>query len=235
VAKAFERFEEQSGVEVVYTNDDLDYGLPNGIGPEVTAMKDAGVDFISTCVDLNGMKTLAQELNRQGMDDVVLYHPNSYDQVFVESSDGLFEGDVVSVQFRPLESDPGESALGEFRTWIERQDSPLSELAMVGWLNASLAFDGLLAAGPEFDRERVVAATNALEGWTADGLLSPIDWADAHTPYTDADPPQPPPECTSLVRVADGAFVPFGDAAKPWQCWTMDPNAEFEPTPTDFE
>ena len=34
------------GAQAVYTNDDLDFGLPNGIGPEVTAMKQANVDVI---------------------------------------------------------------------------------------------------------------------------------------------------------------------------------------------
>ena len=38
-------------------------------------MKKAGVDFIATCIDLNGMKTLASELHRQDMDDVVLLPP----------------------------------------------------------------------------------------------------------------------------------------------------------------
>ena len=70
-----ELYADDTGAEVGYVNDDLDFGLPNGIGPEVTAMKEAGVDFISTCIDLNGMKTLAQELERQGMDDVVLLPP----------------------------------------------------------------------------------------------------------------------------------------------------------------
>jgi branched-chain amino acid transport system substrate-binding protein len=36
------------GAEVVYYNDDLPFGLPNGIGPEVTAMKEAGVQFVAT-------------------------------------------------------------------------------------------------------------------------------------------------------------------------------------------
>jgi hypothetical protein len=234
VADAFDMFEQQSGVEVVYTNDDLDYGLPNGIGPQVTAMKAAGVDFISTCIDLNGMKSLAQELDRQGMDDVVLYHPNSYDQTYVAESDGLFEGDVVSVQFRPLESNPEGTALADFLKWMDEQGSEPSELAMVGWLNASLAFDGLLAAGPEFDRESVTAATNAFTDYTAGGLLAPIDWSTAHTPYTADDPDEDRPECTTLVKVEDGKFVPYASADKPWLCWGDDPEADFEPTPTTF-
>lgn len=234
VAKSFTTFEKDTNVALAYTNDTLDYGLPNGIGPQVTAMKDAGVDFISTCIDLNGMKALAQELHRQGMDDVVLYHPNSYDETYIKESKGLFEGDVVSVQFRPLESDAGSSALEQFRTWMKKQGSEQSELAMVGWLNASLAFDGLLAAGPEFDREKVTTATNALTKWTADGLLAPIDWSVAHTPYTAAKPDKDH-ECAALVTVKGDAFTPYDSADKPWLCWGDDPTKNFEPTPTDFE
>ena len=35
------------------------------------------------------------ELERQGMTDVVLYHPNTYNHTFVEEADPLFEGDFV--------------------------------------------------------------------------------------------------------------------------------------------
>ena len=82
-ADAVELYSDETGQTVGYTNDDLAFGLPNGIGPEVTAMKDAGVDFVIGCLDLNGMKTLAQELERKGMGDVPMLHPNTYDQAFV--------------------------------------------------------------------------------------------------------------------------------------------------------
>ncbi len=235
VAKAFEKFQDDSGVEIVYTNDDLDYGLPNGIGPEVTAMKDAGVDFIATCIDLNGMKSLAQELQRQGMDDVVLYHPNSYDQGFINESADLFEGDIVNVQFRPFEADPGNSTLPEFQKWMAEGGSDLTELAMVGWINASLAYDGLLAAGPEFDRELVTAATNSMTDYTASGLLSATDWSTAHTPFTGADPERAEQFCGAYVRVEDGEFVPLSSPDTPWLCWDPADPSQFEPTPTDFE
>jgi ABC-type branched-subunit amino acid transport system substrate-binding protein len=235
VAKAFDLYEDDSGVKGVYTNDDLDFGLPNGIGPEVTAMKKKGVDFISTCIDLNGMKTLAQELRRQGMDDVVLYHPNSYDQAFVAAAGSLFEGDVVSVQFRPFETDAKGTALAEFQTWMAKAGHEPTELAMVGWINASLAFDGLLAAGPEFDRDRVTAATNQITDFTAGGLLVPIDWRVAHDPYTASDPSPETSDCGSFVKVQDGKFVPLGSAAKPWMCWKAGKKVPFTPTPTNFD
>jgi hypothetical protein len=233
VAESFERWEAESGVELVYTNDDLTYGLPNGAGPEVTAMKDAGVDFISTCLDLNAMKSLAQEIDRQGMDDVVLYHPNSYDTTFIAEGGEIFEGDVVLVQFRPFEASPGDSSMGDFLHWIDETGAEPSELSMVGWMNAATAFDGLLAAGPEFDRAKVVAATNAMTDYTFGGLSHPLNWGDSHTPFTpDAMLPDRD-ECSSFVRVEDGAFVPFGDPDKPWLCWAEGLET-YEPTEHDF-
>jgi hypothetical protein len=236
VGEAFEKFEDQSGVALGYTNDDLDYGLPNGIAPEVTAMKQAGVDFISTCIDLNGMKTLAQELARQDMDDVVLYHPNSYDQGFIAEGGELFEGDVVSVQFRPFEATATGNGLEQFQTWMEKQDSEPSELAMVGWINAAMAFDSLLAAGPEFDRATVVSSFNTIEDYTADGLLEPIDWTVAHTPYTADDPEAAEDEtCGAFVRVTDGAFEMFSTEDEPWLCWEPGLEPDFEPEPANFD
>ena len=150
VAASFDKYAAETGVQQVYLKDNLSYGLPNGLGPEVTAMKKAGVDFIATCFDLNAMKTLAQALKRAGMrDQVTLYHSDSYNQEAVTKVGDLFDGDFVEVQFRPFEADPTGSALGTFEKWMDDQGSSVNELAMVGWINASLAFDGLLAAGPD--------------------------------------------------------------------------------------
>lgn len=221
--------------EMAYLNDDLDFGLSSGIGPEVTAMKEAGVDFIATCIDLNGMKTLAQELVRQGMEDVVLYHPNTYNHQFVEEAGGIFEGDFVSVQFLAFESESSGSALGDFLTWMDKQGSEPSELAMVGWLNASLAFEGLLAAGPDFDRAKVLSATNAMTDFDAGGLIEPIDWTEAHVPYTqETRSVDTGDECTVLVRVEDSAFVTVGPEDRPWLCWDGEDLSWSEPTPTSF-
>ena len=151
-ADAVGLYGDDTGMEVVYKNDEIAFGLPNGVGPEVTAMKEAGVDFIYGCLDLNGMKTVAQELERQGMADVHMFHPNTYDAAFVAESDGLFEGDIVGVTFRPFEADPGDSQLADFQKWMGETGSEISELAMVGWINADLAYQGLIAAGPQFDR-----------------------------------------------------------------------------------
>jgi len=198
-------------------------------------MNAAGVDFISTCIDLNGMKTLAQELQRQGMDDVVLYHPNTYNQEFVKDAGDLFEGDIVSVQFRPFESGTEGTALGDFLEWMDEQGDTPSELAMVGWINASLAYEGLLAAGPEFDRGTVTAATNAMTAFDAGGLVEPVDWTQAHTPFTQETRDEGSGrECTSLVRVEGGEFTTVAAPGTPWLCWSQTDLAWSEPEETAF-
>jgi ABC-type branched-subunit amino acid transport system substrate-binding protein len=210
---------------VAYTNDNLDFGLRNGIGPEVSAMKTAGVDFVAACLDLNGMKTLAQELQRQGINDkVTLYHPNSYDQEFVKNAGDLFEGDYVGVGFRPFEADAGNSALAEYRKWMAKGNRALTEVAMVGWIDADLAYRGLEAAGASFDRQKVIDATNELTAYTADGLIPPIDWSRQHLSATEDDPAThgPAEDCTAFVKVHNGAFEVVGDSAKPWYCWPGD-------------
>jgi ABC-type branched-subunit amino acid transport system substrate-binding protein len=233
-ADGVKAFEPETGVDLVYTNDHLAYGLPNGIGPEVTAMKKAKVDFVTSCIDLNGMKTLAQELERQGMDDVVLFHPNTYNQQFIAEAGDLFEGDYVIALFRPFEADTAGTAVEQFEKWMDKEGSDQSELAMVGWINASLAYDGLLAAGPEFDREAVTTATAGLTAWTGGGVVAPINWATAHTPYTqdDLDPKQA--SCPALLHVEDHKLVTVGPKDKPFICWKV--LGEWsEPTPSTFE
>src|SRR3546814_4007551 len=46
VIASVEKWGDDAGIELGYTNDDMPSGLPNGIGPEVTAMKEDGVDYV---------------------------------------------------------------------------------------------------------------------------------------------------------------------------------------------
>ncbi len=225
------------GAEVVYTNDSLAFGLTNGIGPEVTAMKDAGVEMVLACIDLNGMKTLAQELQRQGMDDVVLYHPNTYNQDFVAAAGDLFQGDYVGVQFRPFEADAGDSSLAQYKEWMGKNGYPLTELAMVGWINADEAYTGVKAAGSNLTRQGVIDATNQLTDYTAGGLIPSTDWTRQHTIQTQDDPATHGAKqaCTSMVKVQDGKFEMVGDPSKPWYCWPGQTFDWSEPVPTNFE
>jgi ABC-type branched-subunit amino acid transport system substrate-binding protein len=226
------------GAKIVFSDDSLPFGLPNGIGPEVSSMKAAGVDFILSCLDLNGMKTLAAELRRQGMrDKVKMLHANSYDQTAVKNAGGLFDGDYVNVAFRPFEASAGNSQLKDYHEWMAKEGKPETEHSMMGWINADIAYQGLLGAGPDFDRQKVIDATNRLTAFTAGGLVPPIDWSRQHVPPTEDDLATNGPkyDCVALVTVKDGAFQVVGDATKPWACWSGANRDWAEPTATNFK
>ncbi|KPM50789.1 branched-chain amino acid ABC transporter substrate-binding protein [Frankia sp. R43] len=227
----------ETGQQIVYSNDNMTYGLPNGVGPEVSAMRAAGVDMVIGCFDLNGMKTLAQEMERQGLADVPMYHLNTYDHAFVAAAGDLFEGDVVTVLFRPFEATSKSGGIAEYLRWTSRGGHQPTEAGMNGWINADLAYQGLLAAGPNFDRKSVVAATNRMTDYDAGGLVNPIDWSRQHEWPTQDDPATHGyrQECYAFVEIRNGKFQIFGGTAeKPFVCWQNKDRSWSEPTPTSF-
>jgi hypothetical protein len=223
------------GAQVVYFNDNVDFGMPNGIAPEVTAMKAAGVQYIMSCLDLNGMKTLGLELQRQGMDNVVMSHPNTYDQAFVTAAGNIFESDFVTPQFRPFEA-TNNDAQSKFKEYMAKAGAEPTELAMVGWINASTAFAGLLAAGPDFNRQKVIDATNTLTDFTADGLISTIDWTRGHVPPPAGNPSAgQAQECFAPVKIVNGKFQTVSSPDNPFLCWSNQSDAWADPTQTSFQ
>ena len=85
-------------------------------------MKEAGVDFITLCIDQNGALTLEQELKRQGMADVPVLLPQGYaDAEFAEANAELLEGDVLSLFVRPFEANQEGTLVPEMIEWIERR------------------------------------------------------------------------------------------------------------------
>ncbi len=236
-ALSFAKWGPAVGIEHVYANGELPFGLPNGLGPEVTAMKDLGVDFVLTCVDSNGALTLEQELERQGMGDIVVSLPQGYsDTEFAASNADLLEGDLMSVFFRPFEADPGSTMLPTFTEWMDKAGYAVNDYSVQGWVNADLAVTGLLAAGPTFDRASVIAATNKITSYTAGGIVAEIDWTKQHNAPTPDDlvSNAPPQFCSSFVAIRGGKFELFGDSSKPWFCF--DPAIEewVDAAPTSF-
>ena len=217
--KAFDQWGPDVGVEFVYANDTLPFGLTNGLAPEVTAMKDAGVDYITLCIDQNGALTLEQELNRQGMADVPVLLPQGYaDAEFADANASLLEGDVLSLFVRPFEANQEGTLVPEMIEWINAGGYKMNDQAIQGWINADTAVTGLLAAGPQFDRESVIQATNAITAYDASGVLPTIDWTKQHTRYTGETmlTDGPATGCTALVKVEGGKFVLIGNPDAPY-------------------
>lgn len=236
-AASIDSYAADIGAETVYINDDMAFGLPNGVGPEVTEMIEAGVDFIASCLDLNAMKTIAQELERQGArDQIVMHHPNSYDQQFVADAGDLFDGDFAVPSFAPFES-TGIPAIEAFNRWVDANGGPASVLTMVGWINADLFVEGLKATGPEFSRESLIATINSeFVDYSAGGLTNAVDWSRQHVVPTNEDRMSTGPvlECVSAVRMQGDAFELLGEPDAPFLCWDNSTTDWSEPVATSF-
>ena len=101
--------------------------------------------------------------------------------------------------------------MANYMKWLKKTGGKKNENSLVGWINADEFVTGLKAAGPNFTRQKVVDATNAITSYTAGGIVAPIDWTKAHD--TDI-------ECYAFEKVVSGKFVPvFGKKGKPFVCF----------------
>lgn len=210
VRASFDAFGDATDSDVAFVDQSLSFGVAD-LSVQVSKMKDAGVDFVTTCMDTNGVVTLAREMRKQRL-DAVQYLPNAYDHDFVDEFGDLFEGSLVRTDFVQWEVKDKPQGLARYLKWIDEAGGEPSENSLVGWLNADLFVTGLRGAGPDFDRQKVIDAVNRLTDYTADGVLDGVDWTHAHTQV-------PKVPCMFLSEIEDGAFVPaFGKPSKPFVC-----------------
>ena len=77
IKNSFDKFGSIVGAQVAFTDQSLSYGVAD-LSVQVSKMKDAGVDFVLTCMDTNGVVTLAKEMKKQGLKAPQVL-PNGYD------------------------------------------------------------------------------------------------------------------------------------------------------------
>jgi ABC-type branched-subunit amino acid transport system substrate-binding protein len=225
-----------SGISDVYNNEALEFGLPNGVGPEVTAMKQAGVQLIFTCTEANALKTFAQEMKRQGL-KAPLVTFSSFEDSFVAQNADVLEGSIYGSRPRPNIATPGKGQK-LFLEWTKKTNADVKNTTHEGWVSADEMVQGLKKAGPSFDQQKLIDATNTLTQWSADGMTSPIDVGRQHQGNSPTDPSThgDKPNCYSYVQVVSGkpAFIAPETADKPWVCWPGDTFAYAAPTARDF-
>ena len=211
IENSFELYGEDADAQVAFSDSSLSYGATD-LSVQVQQMKDAGVDLVTTCMDTNGVTTLAREMERQGL-DAPQYLPNGYDYDFVRDFGDLFEGSYVLTQFAPFEFEPQPQGIQDYLQWIDETGGTIGELSLAGWLSAAQFVTGLRAAGPDFTRATVVDGLNSVTDFTGDGILPGTDWTIAH----EADGPE---FCYAISQITDSEFVPqFTEDGKPFICF----------------
>ncbi len=229
VVKTFEQYgDDVGGAEVVFSDDTIGFGVTD-LSAQVAQMKDAGVELVTTCMDIGGVFTLAREMEKQQLDAIQIM-PNGYDLDFIAGSGGVFEGNYVLTLFQAWEHEPRAPLTDKFFDQMEKLGIEPVELTYQGWIAAHQFHTALKLAGPDFDREKLIAAMNSQSNYTAEGMNHPIDWTRQH-----GDPHEIENRgeftCQNYVQIVDNEFVPaLGEAGKPWVCFDARSEEWEEPT-----
>jgi ABC-type branched-subunit amino acid transport system substrate-binding protein len=209
-------FDKYPVAKVVYATKALSFGTTD-MSTDVKHMIDANVDFVTTCLDTNGVLTLAREMRQQGL-NALQFLPNAYDHDFMSKNGGFFQNSIVLAQEAPLETAPKFKALQDYITWMDKGGYTKTENAEIGWANADLFVTGLRGAGPSFSRQKVIDAINKLTDYDAGGVLPPVDWTKQHTDL------HYPRSCIAYMRIENNKFVSlWGEPGKPFTCWNGTP------------
>jgi branched-chain amino acid transport system substrate-binding protein len=209
---SFDKYGKSAGATVAFTDKSLSFGVTD-LSADVQKMKDAKVDFVTTCMDANGTLTLAKEMRQQGM-NAIQYLPNGNDSAFIKKNGGFFQNSIVISQVAPTQTKPQFTALKQYVAQMKKLGKPLTENAEIGWVNADQFVTGLEAAGPNFTRQKVIDVTNKETSFDANGMLAPLDWTQQHTNL------HYPLSCQALLKVNNSKLeTTLTPPGKPYICW----------------
>jgi len=195
------------GMDVTFSDLNLVYGADPTT--DVLHMKEHNVDFLLSCLDVNGNVAFARAISQNGltMHQVWL---DGYDQATLHQYGSIMTGVYFWLQHVPFEAAqafpgvyPGmENYIREMRKY--QPSFTYDEVALDGWISAAQFVSGLKAVGRDLTQKKLVAAINAETTFTGGGLVSPVNWTTAHSTAESNKPPY----CGAGVHVVNGQFVP---------------------------
>ena len=186
------------------------------LGPQVTQMKEKGVQFVMTCVDLQESFTLAKEMQKQGMKAVQSLPERLRPRLHRQerrAARGLDRRPAVRRARERRRRSPRSQKLfevGAARPTSRCTSSPPSDGI------AAEFYTGLAGAGPEFSQAKVVAYLNTLTRLHRQ-RLHPADRLDQGPQRSRSSIPRRAARTSArnFVKVENGKFVPvFGEAGQ---------------------
>jgi len=210
-ATAAEKAFRQYGFQVAFNDSSLAFGTTSMVA-DVQRVKDAGVDFVTTCMDVTGNTLLSKTLHQAGLNNVRQFWPTGYDAQALSQFPDLYEGVYFRTGFVPFESASTSPGLTQFLDEMKKRkpNTKISEVVLAGWINADLFVTGLKAAGKDLTRQKLVDSINKIAGYTANGIESPINWTIQHTGPN-------PTDCDAYLQVQHGKFTPI--FKQPFVCY----------------
>ncbi|MGP8058427.1 MAG: ABC transporter substrate-binding protein [Acidimicrobiales bacterium] len=192
----------KAGVNVNYVDVNIQYP-GSTVATDVQRMQQAGSQFVLSCMDVTGNLTMARAIKQYGLSIKQLWL-NGNDQPTLDANSNLMQGVYFNIEHVPFASPtkyyPG---LKLYLTAMEKYAPRYvdDEVAIQGWQSAALFAAGVKAAGNNLTQANVVAQTNKITAFTANGLTTPINWANSHTRPTF-------PSCSADIQVQGTKFVP---------------------------
>ncbi|MBV8162204.1 MAG: ABC transporter substrate-binding protein [Acidimicrobiia bacterium] len=210
-ATGAEKSFKQYGIDVAFNDSSLAFGTTS-LDADVQRVKDAGVDFVTTCMDVTGNTLLSKTLRRAGLGNVRQFWPTGYDAQALAQFPDLYEGVYFRSGFVPFEEASLSPGLTQFLSEMKKRkpNTNISEVVLAGWINADLFVTALRAAGRDLTRQKVIDAINAIPGYTANQIEGPVDWRIQHTQPNAQD-------CDAYLQVQHGKFTPI--FKQPFVCY----------------
>jgi branched-chain amino acid transport system substrate-binding protein len=195
------------GLNVTVSDLNLAYGADPT--PYVLQMQEHHVDFLLSCLDVNGSVAFARAISQNDLAMHQLWL-DGYDRSTLQQYSSIMNGVYFGLQHVPFEAAsafpgvyPGmESYIREMHRY--QPSSTYDEVALDGWISAALFVSGLKAVGRDLTQKKLVAAVNTETAFTGGGLVSPVNWTTAHSTAESGKPPY----CGAGVHVVNGQFVP---------------------------
>lgn len=220
---------ESHGIKVGYSDVSVQYG--SSLSSDVVHMKQAGVDFVVSCMDVPGNLTLSRAMQQSGIVGARQVWLDGYDLSTLKKYASLMQDTYFLVQHVPFQAAsqfPGVfPGLQKYIATMNRYEPAytFNEVAIEGWLSAALFVQGLRAAGPHPTQQKLISAVNHISNFTGGGLSTPVNWAIAHTVVTS-------PSCETFVETKGDTFrVVFNQGHDIWVCFPLHGHGQRVPPP----
>ncbi|MCL6094490.1 MAG: ABC transporter substrate-binding protein [Actinobacteria bacterium] len=197
------------GIDVVYEN--LAIPVPaSGLTAAVQRMKQDGVDYIASCMDISGDIQLAHKLAQAGISNIPQLWLDGYSVSAVHTYGSLMNDVYVFNSNVPFEAAAEYPGMAAYINTLHKYfpTARPSEVSLAGWASADLFVQGLRAIGRDVTRTRLISAINNMTDFTANGILPPVNWKYNHSGEAGW-------ECNSFLKAVDGHFHPVFGSSSP--------------------
>jgi branched-chain amino acid transport system substrate-binding protein len=197
-----------AGYKIGYTDYKISYPGTT-VATDVQRLRQAGTDLIVSCMDVLGNINLARAVQQYGLKTTQLWLSGN-DKSTLVANKSLMQGVYFDIQHVPFTAPTSEyPGLKVYLTQMEKYEPKYveDEVAIQGWESAALFAEGVKLAGNNLTQANVIAQTNKLTSFTANGLMAPVNWLKDHTATA-------PPYCEAVIQAKGVQYVPVFNKGK---------------------